>query len=98
MKILFNLFLITTFSLVCLACRPAKNATAADTSSSSGYKLVWAEEFNNNGRPDTSTWRFEKGFVRNEEAQWYQEDNAWCENGKLIIEARKEQRANPLYK
>jgi beta-glucanase (GH16 family) len=98
MKILFSLLLTTTFVLVLIACRPAKNASVSDTNSENGYKLVWAEEFNNNGRPDTSTWRFEKGFVRNEEAQWYQEDNTWCENGKLIIEARREQRANPLYK
>ena len=62
-----------------------------------GYKLVWADEFNINGRPDTSNWRHEKGFVRNQEAQWYQEDNAWCENGLLIIEARKEQKPHPAY-
>jgi beta-glucanase (GH16 family) len=98
MKVFFSLLMIITFGLLLIGCRSAKNAAAADTNSSNGYKLVWADEFNNNGRPDTSTWRFEKGFVRNEEAQWYQEDNAWCENGKLIIEARKEQKANPLYK
>jgi len=63
-----------------------------------GYKLVWAEEFNENGKPDSTRWRYEKGFVRNEEIQWYQEDNAWCENGMLIIEGRKEKRANPLYR
>ena len=63
-----------------------------------GYKLVWADEFNKNGKPDSTNWKFEKGFVRNEENQWYQEDNAWCENGLLIIEGRKEERPNPLYK
>ena len=30
-----------------------------------GYKLVWADEFNKNGAPDTSKWTYEKGFVRN---------------------------------
>jgi beta-glucanase (GH16 family) len=63
-----------------------------------GYKLVWADEFNKNGKPDSSNWNFEKGFVRNEEKQWYQEDNAWCENGLLIIEARKESKVNPGYR
>ncbi|WP_345952348.1 glycoside hydrolase family 16 protein [Mucilaginibacter sp. PAMB04168] len=64
---------------------------------SDGYKLVWAEEFNYNGAPDQSTWSFEKGFERNEELQWYQENNARCEHGHLIIEARRESVANPNF-
>lgn len=62
-----------------------------------GYKLLWADEFNNNGPPDSNNWRFEKGFVRNGELQWYQAGNAWCDNGLLIIEGRKELKPNPNY-
>lgn len=62
-----------------------------------GYRLVWADEFNSAGPVDTSAWRFEKGFVRNHELQWYQEDNAWCENGCLVIEARRGKKTNPLF-
>lgn len=62
-----------------------------------GYRLVWADEFNTDGKPDPRNWDYEKGFVRNEEAQWYQTDNAFCENGLLVIEGRKEQKPNPLY-
>ena len=61
------------------------------------WKLVWADEFNRNGPPDTSNWQYETGFVRNHELQWYQPGNAWCHDGKLVIEARKEVRPNPLY-
>lgn len=61
------------------------------------YKMVWSDEFNDNGRLDTAVWNFENGFERNEEAQWYQPDNAYCKGGSLIIEARKERRDNPLY-
>ncbi|QJW92173.1 glycoside hydrolase family 16 protein [Spirosoma taeanense] len=61
------------------------------------WKLVWADEFNTNGRPDPKNWSFENGFVRNREHQWYQPDNARCENGLLIIEARRERRPNPNY-
>lgn len=61
------------------------------------YKLVWADEFDKPGKVDTSVWNFEKGFVRNIEDQWYQEENAWCENGDLIIEGRREKKPNPLY-
>jgi len=61
------------------------------------YKLVWADEFEKDGVPDAKNWTYEKGFVRNEELQWYQPENAFCKNGLLIIEARKEQKPNPLY-
>ena len=61
------------------------------------YKLVWSDEFNKNGKPDSSNWDYEKGFVRNEELQWYQPENAYCKKGKLIIEAKRETRPNPNF-
>lgn len=61
------------------------------------WKLVWSEEFNKKDRLNEATWNYENGYARNEEAQWYQPDNAFCKGGKLIIEARKEHRENPLY-
>lgn len=61
------------------------------------YTLVWSDEFNEDGKPNSEYWSFEKGFVRNNELQWYQEDNAYCKDGKLIIEGRREKRPNPLY-
>jgi len=69
-----------------------------DEPSSAGYKLVWRDEFDKDGRPDPHNWNYERGFVRNEELQWYQPDNARCENGLLIIEARRERKPNPRYK
>ncbi len=65
--------------------------------SAEGYDLVWSDEFNENGSPDTSNWRYEKGFVRNEELQWYKEANAFCKNGILVIEGRKANKPNPMY-
>ena len=62
-----------------------------------GRRLVWSDEFNRDGQPDTIVWNYEQGFVRNHEAQWYQPQNAWQENGLLIIEARREHRPNPTY-
>jgi len=61
------------------------------------WKLVWADEFNADGKPDPNNWKAEQGFVRNHEQQWYQEANAYCKDGKLIIEARKEAIKNPKY-
>jgi beta-glucanase (GH16 family) len=63
-----------------------------------GMKLVWADEFNTDGAPDPQKWSFENGFVRNEEAQWYQPDNARIQNGMLVITARRERKPNPNYK
>lgn len=62
-----------------------------------GYTLVWHDEFNEGSKPDTSNWSYEQGFVRNEELQWYQRDNAAIQDGKLVIEGRRETIQNPDY-
>lgn len=71
--------------------------TSNDSLSSDGYKLVWADEFNTKAGPDHKNWQFEKGFVRNNELQWYQDNNAFCDSGLLVIEARKESFPNKKY-
>ena len=71
---------------------------AAGTMAAQEWELVWSDEFDGEGRPDTATWNFEEGFVRNHEAQWYQEENAWQHDGLLVIEARRDNRPNPTYR
>ncbi|HEY1788337.1 MAG TPA: glycoside hydrolase family 16 protein [Verrucomicrobiae bacterium] len=71
---------------------PALAAQSADH-----WTLVWHDEFNKNGPPDPANWTYENGFVRNNELQWYQPENAYCTNGLLIIEARQEHRPNPRF-
>lgn len=61
-----------------------------------GYTLVWQDEFDKNGQPD-GRWSYERGFVRNRELQWYQQDNATVKDGVLVIEGRKERVTNPNY-
>lgn len=82
------------------------NTMYADTlsliyTSETPYKLVWSDEFNGTGAVDPANWSFENGFVRNEEQQWYQPNNAVQKDGYLVIEARKENpintRLNPNY-
>lgn len=63
----------------------------------SGYQLVWQEEFEKEGTVNDENWNFEKGFVRNNEMQWYQEANAGQKGGMLFIEGRREKVANPAY-
>jgi beta-glucanase (GH16 family) len=62
-----------------------------------GYALVWADEFNGTGRPDAKNWKYERGFVRNRELQWYQPENAIQAGGVLIIEGRRERVRNPRF-
>ena len=70
---------------------------AAPAESAEKWKMVWHDEFAKNGPPDPANWNFEQGFVRNEEPQWYQPENAICTNGLLVIEARPEHKPNPNY-
>lgn len=42
--------------------------------------LVWSDEFNYTGLPDSTKWNYEEGFVRNNESQYYtkaRKENAW---------------------
>ena len=59
------------------------------------YELVWNDEFNYNGLPDSTKWYFEEGGNGwgNNELQYYTSkrlENAHVENGYLTIEAKKE--------
>ncbi len=60
--------------------------------STAHWKLVWSDEFDRPGWPDPSRWTYENGYVRNQEQQYYTRriENARVEDGKLIIEARKD--------
>jgi beta-glucanase (GH16 family) len=61
------------------------------------YRLVWADEFETAGKPNPKNWTYEHGFIRNNELQWYQLENAICNDGYLVIEGRKERKRNPNY-
>ena len=90
------------FSLVCLAINfsvysqgePASSPPTAKPVAPEGYILVWHDEFEKEGKPDSSNWSYEYGLVRNNELQWYQPDNAVVKDGLLIIEGRRERVKN----
>lgn len=72
--------------------------TTIPVASSAGdkWKLVWADEFDHDGAPDPAKWKYEHGFVRNNEPQYYTDrrENVRVESGMLILEARKERYQN----
>ncbi len=70
-------------------------------------KLVWKDEFNKSGLPDSLKWSYDKGRGcpeicgwGNNELEYYthnRKENARVVKGKLIIEARKENFADANY-
>ena len=85
--------------LAALAAGPWGGASATiRAQSDESWKLEWADEFNGDGPPDPANWTYETGFVRNKEAQLYQPANAFCRDGHLTIEARRERIPNPAFK
>jgi beta-glucanase (GH16 family) len=56
----------------------------------SSGKTVWSDEFDGTGLPDSSRWSYEKGYIRNNEMQYYtvgRTENVRRENGCLVISA-----------
>lgn len=99
MKNLLSIFVFT------LAVSPLNAEAQADVKSvSSTYKdsksqrtLVWSDEFSVDGPVSEKYWNYEHGFVRNHEDQWYQAQNAYCKDGLLVIEAKRDSFPNPMY-
>ncbi len=63
------------------------------SSASAQWTQIWSDEFNDSGLPDADKWSYEKGYIRNDELQYYtveREKNARVENGRLILEAHRE--------
>jgi beta-glucanase (GH16 family) len=68
-----------------------------------GYTLAWADEFNGTTL-NTTDWSFENGDGcpsvcgwGNNELEYYRPDNLFFQDGKLIIEARKESFGGKAY-
>ncbi|WP_256872618.1 glycoside hydrolase family 16 protein [Candidatus Entotheonella palauensis] len=60
---------------------------------SAQWTQIWSDEFNYSGLPDADKWGYERGYIRNDERQYYtvqREKNARVENGHLILEAHRE--------
>lgn len=92
-----NLFLLKTVAVgILLACKsPDVELPNLTYAQPSAPKLIWSDEFTKEGLPDSTKWTYEVGGNGwgNNELEYYtarRPENARIENGKLIIEARKE--------
>ena len=88
------LVLVLGFSAFILLAGGCGQKNNTDTNNP-GWNLVWSDEFNQPGLPDSTKWTSEVGGSGwgNNELEYYTKDrpeNARVENGNLVIEARKE--------
>lgn len=102
-----NIVLVVAFLLLAVACNLKKTSSKNDTielTSKNEYKLVWSDEFDYLGLPDSTKWWYdtegnETGWG-NYEAQHYtvkRLENAKVENGILNVTAQKENFKNKKY-
>ena len=80
----------------------APSPTSPTLAAASQRRLVWADEFDTPGLPDPTRWDYDVGGGGwgNEELQFYtrgRKENARVENGRLIVEARREAWENRSY-
>lgn len=75
--------------------------TDKDSTAIEGYQLVWSDEFNYTGVPDPQKWGYDEGGHGwgNQELQFYtkRQENARVENGRLLIQAIKEEYQGNAY-
>jgi beta-glucanase (GH16 family) len=81
--------------LIVVACggdSTASSQAPSPTPGSGAWTLVFSDEFDTAGAPDSSKWGYELGYIRNDEKQYYtsRSENVRVEGGNLVIEGRKE--------
>ncbi len=79
-----------------LALKKATNFSSRD------WQLIWSDEFNYTGLPDSTWWSYETGGhgFGNNELQYYTANDtstAWVDKGKLTITANKQKFQNSEY-
>lgn len=89
-----TIFILSLICLELVSCKPKKSENLIfPTDTTKKYSLIWSEEFNYTGLPDSSKWSYETGYIRNNEKQYYtykRSENARVEDSMLVIESRKE--------
>lgn len=97
-----HLIIYPIIALLIISCK--SNVSLDNTNDDDIYELVWADEFDYSGLPDTSKWGYDTegndAGWGNYEAQYYTAadiDNAKVENGVLHITAIKEKFGNKAY-
>ncbi|MBM7541160.1 beta-glucanase [Amphibacillus cookii] len=79
------------FGVGSVSAEDRSNVDRSSDPESDGWELTWSDEFDGN-EINMDNWSFDEPTNGrwNDEIQSYTEDNAWVEDGSLIIEAREE--------
>ncbi len=106
MQLRNTIILLGTIFLLA-SCKGKKSESSTKNTESShkdNYQLVWSDEFNYNGLPDSTKWIYDtEGNADgwgNHEGQYYtkaKKENAWVEDDVLNIIALKEQKEGKEY-
>ncbi len=83
-----KVFILSLMLLVFVSCREKKD------------NLIWSDEFNYLGLPDSSKWVYDTGYIANKELQYYTEkriENANVKGGSLMLIGKKESVRNFNY-
>lgn len=80
----------------------AKTSSRPAATSLADWHLVWSDEFDRDGAPDSTRWNYDEGGDGwgNHELQYYTRarlENARVKDGKLVLEARREPWAKNEY-
>ncbi len=94
-------FLVASLAALILAAPAVGAENAPSLAAKTDWKLVWSDEFDRDGAPDPQRWTHDTGSRGwgNHELEFYTDrlENARVEQGRLIIEARREKFKNNDY-
>ncbi|MCM5662296.1 glycoside hydrolase family 16 protein [Galbibacter mesophilus] len=80
-----------SLTVIAVSCGTNESKKSQETKDvNSEYQLVWQDEFTEDGKPDSTKWDFERGFIRNKEKQYYTDRNVFVNDGNLVIRAQKD--------
>ena len=92
----FRALLFALLLLVVVACGGGSPSAAPQSptpaAGSGTWTLMFSDEFDTAGPPDSAKWAYELGYIRNDEKQYYtsRPENVRVEGGTLVIEGRRE--------
>ena len=89
----FGMFLLLSFISALFGCHGS--STSPEQHADGPWRLVWSDEFDYSGLPDPAKWEYDVGAHGwgNKELQNYtfaRKENSRVEDGRLIIEARRD--------
>jgi beta-glucanase (GH16 family) len=99
--VMINKTLCFSFSLLLLLASCKDASSNPQDPDSTQWTLVWSDEFDYSGFPDSTKWGYDIGGNGwgNNELQYYTSEllNARVENGNMIIEAHRHEGSQPEY-